>query len=103
SHQVKSSELDCTTGFSRCRPWPARSRGPPDPGPRRDAGHPQSSQHLGTRPMSKRHEGRVAIVTGAANGIGRAIALELGKRGAQLVLIDLEESADTAAKLDSHT
>jgi NAD(P)-dependent dehydrogenase (short-subunit alcohol dehydrogenase family) len=42
-------------------------------------------------------------VTGAANGIGRAIALELGKRGAQLVLIDLEESADTAAKLDSHT
>jgi 3-oxoacyl-[acyl-carrier protein] reductase len=53
--------------------------------------------------MSKSHEGRVAIVTGAANGIGRAIALELGKRGARLVLIDLEDSADTAAKLDSHT
>jgi NAD(P)-dependent dehydrogenase (short-subunit alcohol dehydrogenase family) len=51
----------------------------------------------------KSHEGRVAIVTGAANGIGRAIALELGKRGAQLVLVDLEESADTAAKLDSRT
>jgi 3-oxoacyl-[acyl-carrier protein] reductase len=50
----------------------------------------------------KTHEGRVAIVTGAANGIGRSIALELGKHGAQLVLVDLEESADTAAKLDGH-
>jgi NAD(P)-dependent dehydrogenase (short-subunit alcohol dehydrogenase family) len=49
------------------------------------------------------HEGRVAIVTGAVNGIGRAIALELGKRGARLVLVDLEDSAATAAKLDSHT
>jgi NAD(P)-dependent dehydrogenase (short-subunit alcohol dehydrogenase family) len=53
--------------------------------------------------MSNSHEGRVAIVTGAANGIGRAIALELGKRGARLVLIDLEECADTAAELDGHT
>src|SRR5882762_7365365 len=49
--------------------------------------------------MPKSHEGRVAIVTGAANGIGRAIALELGMRGAQLVLIDLEEAADIAAQI----
>jgi 3-oxoacyl-[acyl-carrier protein] reductase len=51
----------------------------------------------------KTHEDRVAIVTGAANGIGRAIALALGKRGAQLVLVDLEDSADTAAQLDRRT
>jgi NAD(P)-dependent dehydrogenase (short-subunit alcohol dehydrogenase family) len=53
--------------------------------------------------MPKSHEGRVAIVTGAANGIGRAIALELGVRGAQLVLIDLEEAADTAAQIGGRT
>src|SRR5712675_2238058 len=53
--------------------------------------------------MPKSHEGRVAIVTGAANGIGRAIALELGMRGAQLVLIDLEEAADTAAQVGGRT
>ena len=36
-------------------------------------------------------DGRCAIVTGAARGIGRGIALALGKEGARLVLIDLLE------------
>lgn len=45
-------------------------------------------------------EGRVAVVTGAAAGIGRAIAMELAQRGCQLALVDLdaaglEESAAT--------
>jgi NAD(P)-dependent dehydrogenase (short-subunit alcohol dehydrogenase family) len=46
-------------------------------------------------------QGSVSIVTGAASGIGRAIALELGKRGgAEIVLADLqtdlaEELAET--------
>ncbi len=31
-------------------------------------------------------QGKVAVVTGAASGIGKAIALELGRRGASLVL-----------------
>ena len=53
--------------------------------------------------MSKSHEGRVAIVTGAANGIGRAIALELGNRGAQMVLVDLEDAAETAAQIGGRT
>ena len=42
-------------------------------------------------------------MTGAANGIGRAIALELGKRGAQMVLVDLEEAAETAAQIGGRT
>jgi 3-oxoacyl-[acyl-carrier protein] reductase len=45
------------------------------------------------------HEGRVAIVTGAAKGIGREIAVKLFERGARLVLIDIEETAETAAAL----
>lgn len=46
--------------------------------------------------MNRSHEGRVAIVTGAAHGIGREIAVRLAERGAQLVLIDLERSEETA-------
>ena len=45
--------------------------------------------------------GRTAIVTGAARGIGRGIALALGKEGASLVLVDLREEqlAATAREL----
>nr|WP_299507081.1 SDR family oxidoreductase [uncultured Rhizobium sp.] len=42
------------------------------------------------------HEGRVALVTGTARGIGQAIALNLAAHGARLVLLDMEESHETA-------
>lgn len=41
--------------------------------------------------MSDYFSGKVAAVTGAASGIGRAVALELGRRGARLALADWDE------------
>jgi len=43
-------------------------------------------------------EGKIAIVTGGSRGIGRAIALELGKRGATVV-INYNRSADAAQEV----
>jgi NAD(P)-dependent dehydrogenase (short-subunit alcohol dehydrogenase family) len=44
-----------------------------------------------------RLDDRVAVVSGAASGIGRAIAARLADDGAQLALIDLKDQAETVA------
>jgi len=44
-------------------------------------------------------QGKVAIVTGAAMGIGRAIAEGLAKEGAQVVIADIEGAETAAAKI----
>jgi NAD(P)-dependent dehydrogenase (short-subunit alcohol dehydrogenase family) len=45
---------------------------------------------------------RVAVITGAGSGIGRALALDLAGRGARLALSDVDEVAvaDTAARCE---
>src|ERR1700738_3833166 len=42
-------------------------------------------------------QGKVAIVTGAAQGIGRAIAEGLSAAGARIVIADLQRAEETAA------
>jgi NAD(P)-dependent dehydrogenase (short-subunit alcohol dehydrogenase family) len=53
----------------------------------------------------RRLEGKRSIVTGAASGIGRAIALRLAAEGASVVIADVDEgiAEKTAAEIDGET
>ena len=44
--------------------------------------------------------GKIALITGAAVGIGRAVALELGRMGAELILMDIDYEGLSALKND---
>jgi 3-oxoacyl-[acyl-carrier protein] reductase len=45
-----------------------------------------------TTSTDKPHDGRVAVVTGAARGIGQAIAVGLARQGTTVVIGDVGES-----------
>lgn len=43
--------------------------------------------------MTRRHAGKVAVVTGSARGIGASIAMKLAEDGAKIALLDVEDAA----------
>jgi NAD(P)-dependent dehydrogenase (short-subunit alcohol dehydrogenase family) len=58
----------------------------------RDHGDVGNSANLLSFPAMRELNGAVAIVTGAASGIGRALAVDLAKHGAQLALADMNSA-----------
>jgi NAD(P)-dependent dehydrogenase (short-subunit alcohol dehydrogenase family) len=50
--------------------------------------------------VSKRLEGRVAVITGAASGLGLATAKRFASEGAHVVVVDMNEAAGDAAAVE---
>jgi len=51
--------------------------------------------------MAKSQQGKVAVITGAALGIGRAYAKRLAEDGCAIVAVDLQPADETVAQIKS--
>ena len=49
--------------------------------------------------MTKRHQGKTIVISGAASGIGQASAIRLAEEGAQIVIADRAKADDTLQKI----
>jgi rhamnulose-1-phosphate aldolase/alcohol dehydrogenase len=89
THSVAARTIDC---FGEAEPLP-------DAEIFRFEYWPMELYKLSLKPKPKTSSGKVYIVTGAASGIGKGIAMHLASKGASLVLADLnQEGLDEASK-----
>ena len=51
--------------------------------------------------MSGRLAGRVAVISGAALGLGKAAALRLASEGAKIEILDIKDAADTVKEIQA--
>ncbi|XP_062186333.1 momilactone A synthase-like isoform X1 [Phragmites australis] len=51
------------------------------------------ANHFSTSSNSERLAGKVAVITGAASGVGKATAIEFVKNGAKVILADIQDDA----------
>lgn len=51
--------------------------------------------------QSQRLSGKVAVVTGAALGLGQAFAERLARDGAEILLADVKDASETAARIEA--
>ncbi len=49
-----------------------------------------------------RHDGKVAVVTGGASGIGQAIAVRLARDGARVAILDVADSGESVQQAANH-
>jgi NAD(P)-dependent dehydrogenase (short-subunit alcohol dehydrogenase family) len=51
--------------------------------------------------MAKSHHDKIAVISGAANGIGQAFAQRLAQDGAHVVVADVAPGADTVKLVEA--
>lgn len=51
--------------------------------------------------MSRRLEGRIAVISGAATGLGKAAAIRLANEGAKIEILDIKDASETVQEIRS--